>query len=180
MSFTVYGDKDEVVRMQRGPMASIPLKESLAAREEMRKLREEIECKEECFSLLADKVDKNTMADAETQAELQGLQAGEERRSSNASQAVECCLETMVEQIFALGTGARDENAQNGPIYFSPELFSYCVFSVPDTFLPLRWPDCTLSRLRAEEYDRLVTQSIATPEPSSWTIPALDRTLVAP
>ena len=39
--------------------------------------------------------------------------------------------------------------------------------------------DCTLSRLRAEEYDRPVTQSIATPEPSSRTIPTLDRTLVA-
>ena len=47
------------------------------------------------------------------------------------------------------------------------------------TFLPLRWPDCTSSRLRAEEYDRPVTQSIATPEPSSRTIPTLDRTLVA-
>ena len=47
------------------------------------------------------------------------------------------------------------------------------------TFLPLRWPDCTLSRLRAEEYDRPATQSIATPEPSSRTIPTLDRTLVA-
>ena len=47
------------------------------------------------------------------------------------------------------------------------------------TFLPLRWSDCTLSRLRAEEYDRPVTQSIATPEPSSRTIPTLDRTLVA-
>ena len=44
---------------------------------------------------------------------------------------------------------------------------------------PLRWPDCTLSRLRAEEYDRPVTQSIATPEPSSRTIPTPDRTLVA-
>ena len=73
------------------------------------------------------------MVDAETEAELQGLQAGEERRGSNASQAVECCLETMVEQIFALGTGARDENAENAPIYFAPELFSYCVFSVPES-----------------------------------------------
>ena len=45
--------------------------------------------------------------------------------------------------------------------------------------LPLSRPDCTLSRLRAEEYDRPVTQSIATPEPSSRTIPTLDRTLVA-
>ena len=47
------------------------------------------------------------------------------------------------------------------------------------TYLPLRWPDCSLSRLRAEEYDRPVTQSIATLEPSSRTIPTLDRTLVA-
>ena len=47
------------------------------------------------------------------------------------------------------------------------------------TYLPLRWPACALSRLRAEEYDRPVTQSIATPEPSSRTIPTLDRTLVA-
>ena len=46
-------------------------------------------------------------------------------------------------------------------------------------FLSLCWPDCTSSRLRAEEYDRPVTQSIATPEPSSRTIPTLDRTLVA-
>ena len=46
-------------------------------------------------------------------------------------------------------------------------------------FPPLRWPECTLSRLLAEEYDRPVTQSIATPEPSSRTIPTLDRTLVA-
>ena len=46
-------------------------------------------------------------------------------------------------------------------------------------FLPLRWPDCTLSGLRAEEYDPPATQSRATPEPSSRTIPTLDRTLVA-
>ena len=42
-----------------------------------------------------------------------------------------------------------------------------------------RGADCILSRVRAEEYDRPVTQSIATPEPSSRTIPTLDRTLVA-
>ena len=80
------------------------LKESLAAREEMPKLREEIEWKEERFTLLSDSVDKNTMADAEMEAELQGLQAGEERRGSNASQAVECCAESMVEKIFTIGT----------------------------------------------------------------------------
>ena len=53
--------------------------------------------KEERFTLLSDKVDKNTVADAKMEAERQGLQAGEERRGSNASQAVECCLETMVD-----------------------------------------------------------------------------------
>ena len=41
------------------------------------------------------------------------------------------------------------------------------------------WPDCTLSRLRAKEYDRPVTKSIAIPEPSSRTIPTLDQALVA-
>ena len=79
-------------------------KESLPAEVEMRKLREEIDWKEERFRPLTDKVDKNRMADAEMDAELQGLQVGEERRGSNASQAVDCCLETMVEQVFAMGT----------------------------------------------------------------------------
>ena len=74
----------------------------------MRKIREEIEWKEERFTQLSDEVDKNKMAYAETEAELQGLQAGEERRGCNASQAVECCLETMVDHIFALGTGASE------------------------------------------------------------------------
>ena len=46
-------------------------KESLAAREEMWKIKQEIEWKEERFTLLADKVDKNRMADAEMEAELQ-------------------------------------------------------------------------------------------------------------
>ena len=64
------------------------------------------EWKEERFGLLADKVDKNTMADAEMEAELQGLQAGEDRRCSNASQAVDCCLETMVEQVVCCGDGS--------------------------------------------------------------------------
>ena len=43
-------------------------KESLAAREEMRNIREEVDWKEERFRLLSDKVD-NTMADAEREAE---------------------------------------------------------------------------------------------------------------
>ena len=77
-------------------------KETAAARDEMRKIREDIIQKEERMLLLSDKVAKNEMADAEMEAELQGLQAGEERRGSNASQAVDCCMETVVEQIFAL------------------------------------------------------------------------------
>ena len=40
-------------------------KESLAAREEMWNIREEIEWKEERFTLLSDQVDQNTMADAQ-------------------------------------------------------------------------------------------------------------------
>ena len=52
----------------------------------MRKLRDEFKQKEERNLFLSDKVEKNRMADADMAAELQGLQAGEERRSSNASQ----------------------------------------------------------------------------------------------
>ena len=77
-------------------------KDSTAAEEEMRKIREEIDCKER-FRHLSDKVDKYRMVDAEMAAELQGLQAGKERKGSNASQAVDCCMETMVEQFFAMG-----------------------------------------------------------------------------
>ena len=51
--------------------------ESAAAQEEMRKIREER------FRQLSDKVDKNKLADAEA-AELQGLQAGGQRRWSDA------------------------------------------------------------------------------------------------
>ena len=68
-------------------------KHSTAAKEEMRKIREDIDRKEERFRLLSDKVDKNRMADAEMEAEHEGLQAGEERRGSNASQTGNCCME---------------------------------------------------------------------------------------
>ena len=67
----------------------------------MRSIREEIDWKEERFRLLWDSVDINRMADASMETELQGLQAGEERTGSNASQEVDCCFETTVEQIFA-------------------------------------------------------------------------------
>ena len=53
--------------------------------------------------MLADNVDKNNLVDGEMAAELQGLQGGEESRGSNASQAVDCCMETVVEQLFAVG-----------------------------------------------------------------------------
>ena len=46
---------------------------STAAKEEMRSIREEIDWKEERFRLLSDKVDINRLADAEMEAELQGL-----------------------------------------------------------------------------------------------------------
>ena len=78
-------------------------KENVAAKEEMRKQPDYVKQKEERIFFLSDKVAKNKMADAEMAAELQGLQAGEERRGSNASQAVECCMETMVVQFFAMG-----------------------------------------------------------------------------
>ena len=60
-------------------------KDSIAAEEEMRKLQEELKQKEERISLLSNGVEKNKMADAEMAAELQSLQAGEERRGCNAS-----------------------------------------------------------------------------------------------
>ena len=78
------------------------------------------------------------------------------------------------------------ESPFNGPIRFPQHLFSVHDHGRQRSdrgpqhlFLPLRWPDCTLSRLRAEEYAQPVTQSIATLEPSSRTIPTPDRTLVA-
>ena len=47
------------------------------------------------------KVEK-TQWHAEMEAELQGLQAGEERRGSNASQTGDCCLEAFWQQIAAV------------------------------------------------------------------------------
>ena len=76
--------------------------------------------------------------------------------------------------------------SSNGPIRFPQHLFSDRDHERQRSGRgpqPLSCPyvgsDCTLSRLRAGEYDRPVTQSIATPEPSSRTISTLDRTLVA-
>ena len=80
-------------------------KDSTAAEEEMRKIREEVDRKEERSRLLSNKVDKNKMADAEMAAELQCLQAGEERRGSNSSQAGYCCMEALWQQInYGLGS----------------------------------------------------------------------------
>ena len=75
-------------------------KKSAAAQEEMRKIREEIDRNEERFRQLSDKVDKN---EKEMAAELQGLQAGEETRGNTASQELDSCMVTMVEQFFAMG-----------------------------------------------------------------------------
>ena len=58
----------------------------------MRKLRNEVKQKEERILFLSGKVEKNKMADADVGAELQGLQAGEERRGSNASQTGDSCF----------------------------------------------------------------------------------------
>ena len=87
-------------------------KESLAARGEMRKVKEEIDWKEKRFRLLSDKVEKNMMADAEMEAELQGLQAGEESRGSNASQTGDGCLEALWQQFIALGANGIDTFVQ--------------------------------------------------------------------
>ena len=57
-------------------------KENAAAEEEMRKLREEDKQKEERILFLSDKVEKNRMAVADMAAELQGLQAGEEKEGA--------------------------------------------------------------------------------------------------
>ena len=70
----------------------------------MRKLQEELKQKRGAYPFfLSDEVDKNEMADAEMAAELQRLQAGEERRGSNASQTRDGCMEALWQQIIALG-----------------------------------------------------------------------------
>ena len=75
-------------------------KENAAAQGEMRKIREENDRNEERSRQLSDKVDKNKMVDAEMAAEQESLQAGKERRGSNASQTGDCCLEAAVRQQF--------------------------------------------------------------------------------
>ena len=57
-------------------------KENVSAEEEIRKLRENVKHKEERIFSLSDKVERNKMADAEMAAELQGLQAGQEREAA--------------------------------------------------------------------------------------------------
>ena len=61
----------------------------------MRKLEEDVKQKEECNLCLSEKVEKYERTEAEMEAELQNLQAGEERRGCNASQAVNCCMEEL-------------------------------------------------------------------------------------
>ena len=73
-------------------------KETVAALEEMRRAREDITRKEERLLLLSDNVDKHQMAEAELEAELRGLQAGEERRGSNSQ-----FVDTVAEQLYTIG-----------------------------------------------------------------------------
>ena len=61
-------------------------RKKMQQQEEMRKIAEKNARNEQRFRFLSDTVDKNKMADAEMVAELQGLQAGEERRGSSAPQ----------------------------------------------------------------------------------------------
>ena len=79
-------------------------KENVAAGEEVRKLREDVKQEEERIFFLSDKVEKNKMADAEMAAELQGLQAGGERRGSDVSQTGDCYLDELFRKVIALGT----------------------------------------------------------------------------
>ena len=55
------------------------------------------------------------MVDAEMAAELQGLQAGEERRGSNASQTNDGCLEALWQQLVALGVNGIETIVQRLP-----------------------------------------------------------------
>ena len=77
-------------------------KENAAADEEVQKLRDEVKQREERNLFLSDKVENNKMADADMAAELQGLQAGEERRNSNDSQTGDSCLEALWQQLAAV------------------------------------------------------------------------------
>ena len=69
----------------------------------MWKVREEIIQRKERFHRLSKKVDNNRMTAAELEELLRGLQAGEERRGSNASQVNQCFLDTVAEQLFTMG-----------------------------------------------------------------------------
>ena len=68
----------------------------------MRKLPDDVNQKEERILFLSDRVEKKEMADVDMAAELQGLQAGEEGRGSNASPTSDGCLEALWEQIAAV------------------------------------------------------------------------------
>ena len=62
----------------------------------MQKIGEEIDRNKERFRQLSGKVDKNKLAaDAAMESELQGLEAGGNRRGSDASQTGDCCVEEL-------------------------------------------------------------------------------------
>ena len=89
-------------------------KDNVSAEEEMRKLQEDVMQKEREHLFLSDEVAKHKMA-AEMAAELQGLQAGGERRCSNVSQTGDCCLEGMLQEVLALGTNGVETPVPKSP-----------------------------------------------------------------
>ena len=119
-------------------------------------------------SFLADKVEKNKMADADIAAELQGLQAGEEGRGSNASQTVDCCLEKLLEQSFAMGTnkagadvrkerGEEKEQSKASQQLVLPTLGGY---NDPSSFADLILLGFGVHMVKAEEHQASVKQMI--------------------
>ena len=88
------------------------LKDAVAAEEEMRKVREEIDFREARCLQLSNKSSGNRMAAEDVEEELWGLQAGEERRGGYASQANECCLDAVAEQLFTMGAARARQRLQ--------------------------------------------------------------------
>ena len=87
----------------------------------MRTIRVEIDRNEERFRQLSDKVDKNKVVDAEMTAELQGVQAGEERRGTNCGcrsgeVKVRCFVPGVLQKnrgLYPFGADARRRNSED-------------------------------------------------------------------
>ena len=71
------------------------------ARKRCQKL-EEINEREARYLQLSNKSSNNWMAAEDLEGELRGVKAGEERRGSCASQANDCCLDAVAEQLFTM------------------------------------------------------------------------------